>query len=119
MDGTRKELRKNRVGQMPEREDGGSHRSFLSGVGTLTVATLLSKVIGLFYRIPLLSIVGIGGMISNGIIGVVIDAFTAIFSGSVQLGYSAGYLLNVLFSVLTVLTALCLMHRFAKEKKKC
>ncbi len=66
-----------------------------------------------------LTIVGIGGMISNGIIGVVIDAFTAIFSGSVQLGYSAGYLLNVLFSVLTVLTALCLMHRFAKEKKKC
>ena len=37
-------------------------RTFLSGVGVLGIATLLSKVIGLFYRIPLLSAVGIGGM---------------------------------------------------------
>lgn len=62
MDGTRNDLRKNNVGRLPETEKRGSDRSFLSGVGVLTVATLLSKVIGLFYRIPLLSIVGIGGM---------------------------------------------------------
>lgn len=48
--------------QYAEREGSRSQRTFLSGVGILTVATVLSKVIGLFYRIPLVSAVGIGGM---------------------------------------------------------
>lgn len=37
-------------------------KKFLSGVGVLSAATGISKVIGLFYRIPLLSVIGIGGM---------------------------------------------------------
>ena len=36
--------------------------AFLSGVSILTVSTLLSKVIGLLYRIPLFRIVGVSGM---------------------------------------------------------
>ena len=35
---------------------------FLSGVGILGAATVTSKIIGLFYRIPIVSLVGIGGM---------------------------------------------------------
>ena len=41
---------------------GGSKRRFFSGVSILSAATLISKVIGLFYRIPLVSVIGIGGM---------------------------------------------------------
>lgn len=37
-------------------------RRFFSGVGVLTVAAVLSKVIGLLYRIPLVRAIGIGGM---------------------------------------------------------
>ncbi len=40
----------------------GQNKAFFSGVGLLSGAALLSKVIGLFYRIPLVSLVGIGGM---------------------------------------------------------
>lgn len=41
---------------------GGEKGGFLSGVGILGTATVLSKMIGLFYRIPIVSLVGIGGM---------------------------------------------------------
>lgn len=44
------------------REGESTKKTFLSGVGVLSAAALLSKVIGLFYRIPLLSAVGLGGM---------------------------------------------------------
>ncbi len=37
-------------------------RSFLSGAGVLTLSALVVKVIGLFYRIPLLSVLGTEGM---------------------------------------------------------
>ncbi len=37
-------------------------RSFLSGVSVLTVSALIVKVIGLFYRIPLLRVLGTEGM---------------------------------------------------------
>ncbi|MBR2907797.1 MAG: polysaccharide biosynthesis protein [Clostridia bacterium] len=37
-------------------------RKFFSGVGILTVAAVLSKIIGLLYRIPLVRAIGIGGM---------------------------------------------------------
>ncbi len=37
-------------------------RSFLSGAGILTLSALVVKVIGLFYRIPLLSVLGTEGM---------------------------------------------------------
>ncbi len=37
-------------------------RSFLSGVSVLTVSALIVKVIGLFYRIPLLRLLGTEGM---------------------------------------------------------
>ena len=40
----------------------GSKKRFFSGVSILSAATLISKVIGLFYRIPLVSVIGIGGM---------------------------------------------------------
>lgn len=40
----------------------GEKGGFLSGVGILGTATVLSKMIGLFYRIPIVSLVGIGGM---------------------------------------------------------
>lgn len=40
----------------------GPQKKFVSGVGVLSVATLISKMIGLFYRIPLVSVIGIGGM---------------------------------------------------------
>lgn len=39
-----------------------AEKKFLSGVGILSVATLISKVIGLFYRIPLVAAIGISGM---------------------------------------------------------
>lgn len=37
-------------------------KKFLSGVGILTAAAVLSKAVGLLYRIPLVATVGIGGM---------------------------------------------------------
>ncbi len=37
-------------------------RSFLSGAGVLTLSALVVKIIGLFYRIPLLSVLGTEGM---------------------------------------------------------
>lgn len=37
-------------------------KKFFSGVGVLTAAALVSKIIGLLYRIPLVSAIGIGGM---------------------------------------------------------
>ncbi len=39
-----------------------SRRSFLSGVSVLTFSALVVKVIGLFYRIPLLGVLGTEGM---------------------------------------------------------
>ena len=39
-----------------------SRPSFLSGVSILTLSALLVKVIGLFYRIPMLGILGTEGM---------------------------------------------------------
>lgn len=39
-----------------------SEKKFFSGVGILTGAALVSKIIGLFYRIPLVSAIGIGSM---------------------------------------------------------
>ncbi len=38
------------------------HRSFLSGAGVLTLSALVVKVIGLFYRIPLVRVLGTEGM---------------------------------------------------------
>ena len=35
---------------------------FLGGVTVLTVSTAAVKLIGLFYKIPLIRLVGIGGM---------------------------------------------------------
>ena len=46
----------------PAARENGSERAFLSGVGVLTAATVVSKIIGLFYRIPLVATVGIAGM---------------------------------------------------------
>ncbi len=40
----------------------GSGRSFLSGVSVLTLSALCVKVLGLFYRIPLLGVLGTEGM---------------------------------------------------------
>lgn len=40
----------------------GRENKLMRGVMILTPATLLAKIIGLFYKIPLLAIVGVGGM---------------------------------------------------------
>ncbi len=40
----------------------GSERTFMSGVLVLTVATIIVKIIGLAYKIPLLSVLGAEGM---------------------------------------------------------
>ena len=45
-----------------ERHSAAKRPSFLSGVGILTLSSLIVKVIGLFYRIPLLNLLGTEGM---------------------------------------------------------
>jgi len=47
---------------MAKRSAKGTRRGFLSGVSVLTLSTLLVKVIGLLYRIPLLDRLGTEGM---------------------------------------------------------
>ena len=47
---------------MSEAEQGNTKRVFLSGVLLLTLSTLLVKVIGLIYKIPMLSYLGSEGM---------------------------------------------------------
>ena len=42
--------------------DGGSERTFMSGVLTLSLSTVIVKIIGLVYKIPLLSVLGAEGM---------------------------------------------------------
>ncbi len=41
---------------------GGSERTFMSGVLVLTLSTIIVKIIGLAYKIPLLSVLGAEGM---------------------------------------------------------
>ena len=45
-----------------EHHSAAKRPSFLSGVGILTLSSLTVKVIGLFYRIPLLNLLGTEGM---------------------------------------------------------
>ena len=40
----------------------GSERTFMSGVFALTAATVIVKIIGLAYKIPLMSLLGAEGM---------------------------------------------------------
>ena len=45
---------------MPENRN--EKKKLLGGVAVLMPATVLTKVVGLFYKIPLVAIVGVGGM---------------------------------------------------------
>ena len=62
MAGSDRALQKTEDGEPMLRKRRSANGAFLSGVSILTVSTLLSKVIGLLYRIPLFRIVGVGGM---------------------------------------------------------